>query len=61
MNKKIIYLDNVKNNLEFFKEKKKKLIVMVKADAYGHGIKNIVSVLRKENVCLGVAGRTYQM
>ena len=55
MNKKIIYLDNVKNNLEFFKEKKKKLIVMVKADAYGHGIKNIVSVLKKEDVCLGVA------
>lgn len=55
MNKKTINAENVKHNLDYFKQFEKKLIIMVKADAYGHGLKNIINILKKEEVCLGVA------
>lgn len=55
MNQKIIYKNKVKNNLDYYKSFAKKLVIMVKADAYGHCVKTIAKVLKNEDVCLGVA------
>jgi len=41
-NVKIIKQENILSNLKKIKKNNKKLCLMVKADAYGHGIKNIV-------------------
>ncbi len=55
MNQKIIYLENIKKNIEYFMSFKKDLTIMVKADAYGHSVEKIVPLLSKFNVKLGVA------
>jgi len=55
MNKKIINIKNVKHNIEYFSSFNKELVIMVKANAYGHGIEEVVPLLKKEKVVLGVA------
>ncbi len=55
MNKKVINIRNLKHNLEYFSSYNKELVIMVKANAYGHGVDNIVASLKKYNVILGVA------
>ena len=42
-------------NLNFFQATGKSITIMVKANAYGHGMKEIASVLKNQNVKLGVA------
>ena len=42
---KTINFNNLKNNILFLKSKCTKICAVVKADAYGHGIKNIVPFL----------------
>ena len=45
---KELNINNLKHNLsEIKKLSKSKLMAVVKADAYGHGIKEIVSILSK--------------
>lgn len=55
MNKKIIYVNNMKKNLEYFMSFGKELTIMVKANAYGHSLEHIVPLLSKCDVKLGVA------
>lgn len=55
MNKKIFDLKAVKNNLDYFFSKGKKVTIMIKANAYGHGRENILKCLKKYDVKLGVA------
>ena len=43
------------NNLRFFQSFEKKITVMIKANAYGRGISEIVEILKDEDVKLGVA------
>ena len=44
------------SNLDFFKKHNKKIIAMIKANAYGHGDIEIAKILEKENIyMLGVA------
>lgn len=55
MNK--VYLDKSKmlKNLRFFRGFSKKITIMVKANAYGHGTINVVEMLKDEDVSFGVA------
>ncbi len=55
VNKKIIKANALINNFFQVKGCNKKVMVMVKANAYGHGVKNVVSVLKKHNSFWGVA------
>jgi len=55
MNVKEIKKENIKHNLDFFRSFKKELTIMVKANAYGHGLKEIANILKCENLKLGVA------
>jgi len=55
MNYKVLSKENINHNLKYFHSFGKEIVIMVKANAYGHGIEEIASFLRKENVKLGVA------
>ncbi len=52
MNYKFLYVDNLLYNLSKFKNKK--ICAMVKANAYGHDIKNIVEILKSNVDYFGV-------
>lgn len=56
-NKIIINKSNLLHNLAFIKSKSKgaKICVMIKANAYGHGMKEIVECLKDEDVVFGVS------
>lgn len=54
MNKKLISFRAIEENLKYF-SKKYKVIAMVKADAYGHGIRQVVSHLEGKVEYFGVA------
>ena len=51
-NYKCIEKQSLLNNLQMFKNKK--ICAMVKANAYGHGIKNIVPIIEKNVDILGL-------
>ena len=55
MNLKVIYRKNIKHNIEYFASFGKKLTIMVKAEAYGHGLVNLAKILKEYDVKLGVA------
>ncbi len=50
INQKIINKNALINNLNYCKKSNKTICAMVKADAYGHGMKNIVKILNNEKV-----------
>lgn len=52
-NLKILNLDNLFNNLKLYSSKK--ICAMVKANAYGHGLEDMVQLLEKRVECFGVA------
>ena len=54
-NVKIIYKDNLMNNLKKIKKCNKNICAMVKADAYGHGMNNIIKKIKNEVIFFGVA------
>jgi alanine racemase len=53
----ILSTDNLLHNLQILKERSKssKIIVMVKANGYGHGLRSVSSKLDKHVDMLGVA------
>lgn len=55
MNYKVINKKCIKHNLAYYRSYSKDLVIMVKANAYGHGMEEIARVLAGENVKLGVA------
>lgn len=59
-NKIFINKSNLIHNLDFVRKfvKNKKICVMVKANAYGHGIRQIAKCLENEDICYGVSNES---
>ncbi len=55
MNYKVLKKEKLKQNLQYFRSFGRELVIMVKANAYGHGLEEIAGLLKEENVKLGVA------
>ena len=55
MNQKVIFKERIKNNMDYLQSYGKKLTIMVKANAYGHGVSEIAKILDDYDVQLGVA------
>lgn len=54
-NVKLLSKDAIVNNLNWCKKCGKKIIAMVKADAYGHGLNEVVNILKERVNYFGVA------
>ena len=55
MNYKVLNREKILKNLEYYRSFGKNLVIMLKANAYGHGMEEIAKILQKENVKIGVA------
>ena len=55
MNYKILKKEKIYHNLQYYRSFGKEIVVMLKANAYGHGIEEVASLLAGENVKIGVA------
>ena len=55
MNYKILKKEKIYHNLQYYRSFGKEIVVMLKANAYGHGIEDVASLLVGENVKIGVA------
>ena len=55
----ILSKENLIHNLKIVKDiSKHKICVMIKANAYGHGIKEVISILDKEENFYGVSNQS---
>lgn len=54
-NVKLIFRDNLTRNLKNIKKCNKNICAMIKADAYGHGMDNIIKIIKNEVSFFGVA------